>query len=747
MKKFFEENRRNPWFWAFVAVAAVLFFAMPTMSRSAGNSGDEDGFQIPQGNNVLEYYRTDHQDTTCMTFENLKYYGCSFDVVTAWFNQTFHVDDISKTRHEANAFLGWVTILFVGLIVWRMGGWRAAVLAMVLMFLSPRFLGHSFNNPKDIPLAAGVTMAIYYMMMFFRQAPKPKISTMVMLAFSLAFAISIRIGALIIIGYFGLWGLLWIVFKTIADKNDLNAKLKKNQQKGFFGAMDWGGISKTVAWALAICVVGFFAGLLLWPYAMQSPIKNSVDSYHAMAKFAIAIRQIYNGEMMWSDSLPWYYTPKFIFSTIPLAVILGWVAYPFLVKRKEQHSLAEMERIMLYFCFIFPVAWIVYTKANVYGGWRHSLFAYPPMVAAAGLGFDALVRRCEGWKAPLGKVAGIVAMVLPFAMLIPQASHIVRNHPYEYVYFNKLVGGTEKNFAKYEMDYYYHSMREATEWVMKNAEKSPLQLGDKIVVGSWHINSTKYFLRHDTNDFQCRFVRWYQKGDNDWDYAVFPLTGIDPAYLTNEKVFPPKDMVYSVDVDGVPIAVVLKRQDKNDFIGAQLKAAGNLDSAIYHFNKALAYNPYNEAVLLNLGEIYLQKNMPDSTLKYCNRFFEFEPNNDNANYFAAYAHMMKGDADGAINICNNIKKHNFKYGAAYQLCITIYLQRNDLNSAEAEIFQSIDADQINDQIVQYYVAIQKSRGLDDRMAYMNLYNTMAKSAERRGKKEQAEQYRSFLRQM
>lgn len=748
MKAFFEHNRRNPWFWAFLGIAAILLFAMPLMSRSAGNSGDEDGFQIPQGNNVLEYYRTDHQDTTCMSFENLKYYGCSFDVVTAWINQTFHVDDIHLTRHAANAFLGWVTVLFAGLIAWRIGGWRAGVFAMLLMFLSPRFLGHSFNNPKDIPLAAGVTMALYYIMMFFRQAPKPKWSTMVMLALSLAFAISIRIGGLIIVGYFGLWGLLWCLYTAKEQQKSLNANLKKGQKKhSFLESFGHTGILKAIFWALAVCVAGFFAGLLLWPYAMQAPIKNSIESYHAMSQFAIAIRQIYNGEMVWSDALPWYYTPKFIFTTIPIAAILGWILYPILANRKEEDRWTGRERFMIYFCFIFPVVWIVYTKANVYGGWRHSLFAYPPMVAAAGLGFDALVKRCEKISSGARKVLVALTTLLPVLLLIPEISHIVRNHPYEYVYFNKLGGGTKKAFARYEMDYYYHSMREATEWVLANAEPSPLQTGKKIEIGTWHVHSTKYFIKDDTARFHHQFVRWYQKGDADWDYATFPLTGIAPDYLTNPKVFPPKDMVHSIDVDGVPIAIVLKRNDKNDYYGARMKEAGNLDSALLFFNKALDYNPYNEAVLLNMAEIYLQKGKPDSTLLYCDRFFEIEPHNDNATYFAAYAHFMKGDAQGALKLCEDIKAHNFKYVSAYQLAMSIYIQMNDLNRAEQEILQVIDVDQINDTFVQYYIGIQRAYGLDDRMAYIKLYRTIIKSLEKRGKKRDAEVYKGYLESM
>lgn len=743
MKKFFNDNKRNPWFWAFIFVALFFLVLMPVMSQSAGNSGDEDGFQIPQGENVLNYYKTDHQDTTCMTFENLKYYGCSFDVVMAWVNNTFHVNNINTTRHAANAFLGWVVVLFVGLIAYRMGGWKAGVLAMILMFISPRFLGHSFNNPKDIPLAAGVIMSIYYIMMFFRQCgdkerKMPEISTMIMLAISIALAISTRIGGLIIIGYFGLWGLLWAF--TLNTKQELPSKGKnqKNAQSSFA----WDRFGAALLWAIAICIVGFFFGLLLWPYAMQSPIKNSIESYHAMSQFAIAIRQIYEGQMVWSDALPWYYTPKFILTTIPVVVILGWILN--LVFGWKNRGLARVEKIMMIFCFVFPVIWIVYTKANVYGGWRHSLFAYPPMVAAAALGFSSIMEKLNGKKGVI--VSSIVWAVVALLSAGP-IRHICSNHPYEYIYFNELTGGTKNAFGKYEMDYYYHSMREATEWVLENADRSTLKPGEKNVIGTWHIASTKYFIHNDTTQFQAKFIRWYQRGDSNWDYAVFPLTGIAPEYMKSSKVFPPKETVHTIEVDGQPIALVLKRQDRNDYYGAQMKEKRNIDSAFYFFRKALDFNPYNESVLLNMAELYLMTNQPDSTIAMCNRFLEFEPTNDNANYFVAYAYLLKQNPNKALEICQQIKEHNYKYASAYQLCMNIYLQQNNVMAAENEIYQLMDCDQINEQLVQTYLQLQKSKGLDDRMAYVGFYNAMVKSLEKRGKKREAKQYREVLERL
>ena len=88
MKIFFTKNINNPWFWIFVILTVFLMTAIPLMSRDAGNSGDEDGFQVPQGKNVVNYFKTSGQDTTCLNYKDvMQYYGSSFDVIAEFINQ------------------------------------------------------------------------------------------------------------------------------------------------------------------------------------------------------------------------------------------------------------------------------------------------------------------------------------------------------------------------------------------------------------------------------------------------------------------------------------------------------------------------------------------------------------------------------------------------------------------------------------------------------------------------------------
>lgn len=392
MKQFLSVNKKNFWFWSFIAVAFALLVALPLMSKNAGNTGDEDGFQIPQGENVVNYFKTDGQDTTCLNFkDNLQYYGSSFDVITVFIHQKFHTENISQTRHTCNALLGWLAILIVGLIAYQLGGARAGVIAMILLFLSPRFLGHSFNNPKDIPFATGIIAAIYGMVLFFKQFPKVKWYTYLILILSIAFAISVRIGGLILFGYFGLFGLIYLIRVFIQNKK--SAQLPSNSKNKSQLTSPWKLTGRMIILGFAICVAGYFLGLLLWPYALQSPIKNPIESFKLMSSFNISIRQVFEGTMQWSDYLPWYYTPKYILMTIPVAVIIGLVLFFIFCWRKKEDRLWSF---FVFFTFFFPVFWIVYTHANVYGGWRHAMFAYPPMVVAAALGFEGLILWVEG---------------------------------------------------------------------------------------------------------------------------------------------------------------------------------------------------------------------------------------------------------------------------------------------------------------------------------------------------------------
>ncbi len=673
----FQRIKENPLKYTFWGLVFVLLCFSFRMSFDAGMSGDEQ-FQIDQAKNVYNFYTTLGKDTTAAHFRedwNLAHYAQSVDNLAYAVAKIFNIEDQLLVRHVTNSICGWLMVLLGGLIAFQIAGkWRAAIIVALLMFLSPRLLGHSFNNLKDTSFATAMLFGIYTFVRFFKEFPKPSWKTLVLMALSIGFALGVRIGGLLLIPYLGLFGLVYFI-KTYSIKGFTNV----NERLIFW---------KMVKWGLVVSIIGYALGILVWPYGLTDPINHTIHTFKGQSAFSTAIRQVFEGSSQWSDRLPWYYTPNYILMTIPTAVLIGLGLF-FALFWKDKKN--RFWCFIVFFAFFFPIFWIVYTNANVYGGWRHALFAYPPMVVAAGLGFDLLIEWLET-KFPIRhKLISILGIAFVVLLLWHPIRHIIKNHPYEYVYFNEWFGGINKAYGNYEMDYYYHTTREASEWVIENAEKSGLETSDKIKVATWHHPSVAYFLRHDTANFEAGFSRWYDRGNNDWDYAIFTITGMSPDMLKHPEAFPPANTVYQVKVDDKPIAVVLKRTDKSDYYGNILKREGKTDSAVILLQKSLTVVPSDESVLLNLGEIYLNKRQYDSSTLYLDKLLAFDPKNESANYYKAYALMFQNRLDEAQRCLQTVVNHNPKNESAPWMAAQIYAQQGNLILMEKMIERTLIA--------------------------------------------------------
>ena len=659
-------NMKN-WKLAFWITAAVIIVALPIMSLDAGNSGDEDTWQFPHAQRVYNFYATFGADTTYRTVPEMNPYGMWFEVLGVAIIKAFNIDNPHTVRHIMNALMGVLAILFAGLFAKNCASWRAGTIVMVLLFLSPRFLGHSFNNPKDIPFAAMFMIAVYYIHKFISEYPKFSIKTCIKLAVVLGLAVSIRVGGLLLYAYFAMFvGCLYLYI---------------NKPKDYFSQANLKIVKRVLIYFLCIVVGAHLITIITWPFIMPSPIGNTIKAFVDLSHYHVSIRQNFEGVMQWSDLLPWYYTPKFILITIPVAVIIGMLIYPFVGGWKKAN---RFNTFIIYFAFIFPVFWIVYSGANVYGGWRHSLFIYPFMAIAAGLGFNALI---DFGKRNYQK---ILLTILPFVLLIPPAVFIIKSHPYQYVYFNRIVGGVQGAFGNYELDYYYHSTREASEWVIQNAQKTGLETSNKIKVVTWHMASVQYFFRHHTDRFEVGFSRWAERGNNDWDYAIFTVTGMSPDMLKSD-MFPPANTVHQIKVSGVPIAIILKRTDKSDYFGNKLKNQGQLDSALILLQKSLAIVPSGESTLLNLAEIYLNKGQLDLAIIYLDKLLAFDPKNETGNYFKAWALRAQNRLDEAQRYLQTIINHNPKNDIAPWFSAQIFAQQGNLILMERMIERALIA--------------------------------------------------------
>jgi Tfp pilus assembly protein PilF len=652
----------------FASYAAILLILMLTFSFDAGNSGDEITL-IRQAEKTYNFFATKGKDRSAIEKQGrdpMYAYGQSFDLVTYAIAKWFNIDDLYALRHFVNTLLGWMAMLFTALLALWFLGWRASFLALLLISLSPRFLGHSWNNPKDIPFALGFIFTLYFAFHFIKHLPKFSLRNIIYLALGFAFTNSIRIGGLLLVAYLG----LFVAFKLISIYG-----LKGLLQKKLQYTVD------LAARILLVLFAGYLLGIVLWPFALLNPIKNPLEALDLMTNFKISLRQLFEGEIIWSDNLPWYYALKYMLYTIPLFIFAG-ILFAFASIRKIIETSGSLNLFLLSFIWLFPILYTIYQDSNLYGGWRHLMFSYPPLVVLAASGFD---RMYTVFKSKYVSYAITLVLVV---LLIKPTIHTFKNHPYQYVYYNEIAGGVENVWGEYELDYYFHSFKTAADWLLENELKDQFSTEKKILIKT-NAGAKDHFREYE-DYVHVSYMKYYERGNHDWDYALIVNTYIQPKQL-KRNLWPPSNTIHTIDVDGVPICAIIKRKTKLDYKASLAYKAKDYETAINLYNQALEITPDNELAYLNLAQIYHSTGNYPEAINAANKCLEFYPDYDRALTQLGVSKLAMNKLNDAASAFTKVIKLNKKYGPAYYYMGIIYQMSGDVNGAQRYAQKAIEA--------------------------------------------------------
>jgi tetratricopeptide (TPR) repeat protein len=634
----------------FYFCAGLLLIFMMLSSREAGISGDEE-VHYKQSVKVYDYFATCGKDQSALDTptSHLKYYGQSFDNLTTILIRWFSIEDIYTFRHLANGFAGWLTILFAALFAVWLSGYGAGILTLLLFTLSPTFLGHAQNNLKDIPFALAYIAGTYCMLKWLF-AVRQRWQDAVPLILPMAFGISIRAGGLLLICYL----LLFVLIKEVIIYRE-TAKI------------DLVLLKKRLVPLGLIVLLSYSIGILLWPYVLQNPLKGFWESYKVMAQFPTTIRQIFEGRLEWSDQMPWYYLPKMMLITIPLLVwagILGFIAVAGKALKKDWLKYA-----FLIFTVLFPILFVIYEKSNLYGSWRHFLFVYPAIVILAAVGLWHLLLF---FKTKLQK--GLVITVVLLLSWHP-FNFMVRNHPYYYLYYNQLVGGLKGAYGNYETDYYYHSIRAGSEWLVsylkQNHQVDSLKIGTNF--------PADWFFRNEKN-LAVHYFPYNERSQQDWDYYIVANSYISPTLLKNGN-WPPMNSMKVIESDGIPIGAVLKRETKADLLGYQAYIQNQPDEAVKYFEEAVKKNGQDEIIFFNFASVCYNLGDKEKALQLLVKGLEINPGCERILMFQANILAEKKDLAGAADLYQKVIEINRKYFDAYPALAKIWITQDELKKA------------------------------------------------------------------
>lgn len=215
-----------------------------------------------------------------------------------------------------------------------------------------------------------------------------------------------------------------------------------------------------IAPALALSLIGVLTTYLTWPALWGNPIGQFLAHAGQAADFTTS-SVLYAGMNYESTNLPWHYLPWLLTIQLTLpavaAVLLGTVDA---VSRGLSRQPGRLGLLIIGIWVAVPAAAVMWGWVSVYNNFRHELFILPPLFVLAGMGMQAASRI------PLGKP---LRLILAALILVPGLAGILRLHPYEYIYYNALVGGVDGAVGRYELDYWCTSFREAMVYIDDHA--------------------------------------------------------------------------------------------------------------------------------------------------------------------------------------------------------------------------------------------------------------------------------------
>lgn len=447
-------NKCRLWRWAaglcFVLICVVGGFTV----KDYGMSWDEP-FRFKGGDSTVSYYKALFSGDTMDPLKSS--YPSLFDLPLAVAHEWF---PSSGTRSEKGHILSLCFGLLGLYAAWRLtarvGGERAGFWALLLLVSLPRYYGHMFFNPKDIPLAATYTVGVWALVHLFSSLPRITWSMVVCVGLAAGVALSSRIAGFLILVYFGLFAGLDLFIRYIVE-----GKSRKFLGKGL------------VLWVLRGSLAGLLAYAVLmifWPTLHSNPFVVASESVETVQHFDWEAPVLMNGTVHLSTDLPWFYLPYWMLKTIPEHVLFlfvcslacgGWV----LLSKRSAVMLRLLPVALLLFSCVFPLFYILLSQPVLYDGMRHALFILPPFVCVAALGLEWCLRRLSVFWS---KMTQCFLVFLVCLVVLTMYSL----HPYQYMYFNQASGGFPAAYMQDETDYWGISHKEAAEWLNSYVDDS-----------------------------------------------------------------------------------------------------------------------------------------------------------------------------------------------------------------------------------------------------------------------------------
>jgi Dolichyl-phosphate-mannose-protein mannosyltransferase len=425
------------------------------------------------------------------TFHELPGYYFILDLLRGGFvwliSSRLHLMDVVSGFHLSHILLSTISVFPFYLVARNVSGLnRIAVLSTATLVLLPQFLGHSQNNPKDLPGLFVYVLAIYT---FTRLDAASPLRDVLFAGLALGLALTTTVFGVFLIPLLTIW-------------------------QGVRGKLRGGPF-------IFLLVTAAVAAFLFWPWLWSAPIANAKWAFKHVIRFQQRdLEVLYLGNLYSATDLPWHSSIVGFLTTTPVLYLLFAAVS---VRALWSRTSATTERVQLkpdttgIFGSSFSVekwtpnpasaavlGWLWFAIPMVaethaptrYDGVRHLLMMMPGFCLLVGVGLNSLLEWVEEIDV-IKRSAHLRAAVGPACAAIIFVSvgvELVWIHPYHNAYLNQLTNSLIKDNAQdvFEVEYWGQSYKEGAEWVNAHVE-------DDAEIYVW-VLSADHYLRQKSKE-------------------------------------------------------------------------------------------------------------------------------------------------------------------------------------------------------------------------------------------------------
>jgi 4-amino-4-deoxy-L-arabinose transferase-like glycosyltransferase len=426
--------------WVLLSLLAVL----AALTFRDYGLGWDDYTHAQYGDLLLSLYTSGFRDVRALSFVNLYLYGGGFDMAAAALAKILPFG-LFETRRLVGAAVGLIGLFAIWRIGRRVGGPLAGLLALVLLASCPLYYGHMFINPKDGPFAAAMAIFLLGLVRLLDEHPKPSAATLGILGVGFGLSIGSRIMA----GF----GVIDAVL-ALALLFGVEARIEGwRTARARFARLALALIPTAI---LAYAVMG-----LVWPWSVANPL-NPVLAIETFSHFfEKPWQELFGGERLTPLEMPRSYVPVLMGLRLPeLFLLLGCAGVLGCLMAAGRSQFTPRSRaihLSIALAAALPVLVTVIARPAMYNGIRHFVFVMPPLAVAGGLAGAWIAKRAVRF----GRMAPAVLAACFAAGIALPVVEMARLHPYEYVFYNHVIGGVRGAQSRYMLDYWGLALKQA----------------------------------------------------------------------------------------------------------------------------------------------------------------------------------------------------------------------------------------------------------------------------------------------